>query len=165
MTESTVYPGSETQSLPAAQARVVFDAACCRTCKVCEMACSTLKEGTARPAVARINVFFDEFAEIDPISGVICFQCEDAPCLDECPVEAIHRHPTTDAVIIDDEVCIGCMVCRDACPWDVPKSHPDTGLALKCDLCSDREGGPYCVQVCPLSGKALRYEQMGGNGQ
>ena len=41
--------------------RIVFDAQWCRTCKVCEVVCSISKEGQARPSLARINIFFDEF--------------------------------------------------------------------------------------------------------
>lgn len=141
-----------------ARGRVVFDPAWCRTCRVCEVACAIGHEGVARPAVARINIYFNEFAESDPISGVICLQCEEAPCIEACPVEACARDAATGAVLIDAESCIGCMSCADACPWDVPKQHPDQAVAIKCDLCVGLEGGPLCVAYCPLAGKALRYE-------
>lgn len=108
--------------------------------------------------MARINIRFDEFRATDPISATVCFQCQDAPCIEACPVDAISRHARTNAVIIDEERCIGCMQCRNACPWDVPKRHPHKRMAIKCDLCSERKGGPLCVEVCPLSDKALRYE-------
>lgn len=149
---------SAATEMPAARGRLVFDPASCRTCKVCVMACSIYHEGEARPAVARLAISFDEFEPTNPISARICFQCREAPCLEACPVSAMSRHPVTGAVVIDDDVCIGCLRCRKACPWDVPVRHPDRRLALKCDLCSDRDRGPICVQVCPLSGKALRYE-------
>jgi Fe-S-cluster-containing dehydrogenase component len=125
---------------------------------VCEVACSIGKEGVAQPALARINVFFDEFQEEDPISVTICFQCADAPCIQACPKDALSRDERTGAVLVNDQRCIGCTLCRKACPWDVPKRHPDRKLILKCDLCVDRADGPLCVEMCPLSGKALRYE-------
>ena len=148
----------EPRTLAPARGRVVFDPGFCRTCRVCEVACSIGHEGVARPAVARINIHFDEFAETDPISGVICAQCEDAPCIEACPLDVPYRDPRTGAVLIDEERCVGCMKCAKACPWDVPKRHPDKRLSLKCDLCYTREEGPLCVAYCPLSGKALRYE-------
>ena len=138
--------------------RIIFDPASCRACKVCEISCSIYHEGKASASMARINIRFDEFQETDPISATICFQCEDAPCIEACPVDALSRDARTGAVIVDEELCVGCMQCRDACPWDVPKRHPEKRLAIKCDLCNDREEGPLCVEVCPLSGKALRYE-------
>ena len=143
---------------PSARGRVIFNPASCRTCKVCEISCSIYHEGKASASMARINIRFDEFQETDPISATICFQCEDAPCIEACPVDALSRDARTGAVIIDEERCVGCLQCRDACPWDVPKRHPQQRIAIKCDLCSEREEGPLCVEVCPLSGKALRYE-------
>ena len=142
---------------PPARARVVFDPAWCRTCRVCEVMCSIAKEGTARPALARIHVCFDEFQEDHPISASICFQCADAPCIEVCPKDALSRDERTGAVVIDEKRCIGCMLCQKACPWDVPRRHPERRLAIKCDLCVERAGGPLCVEMCPLSGKALRY--------
>ena len=144
--------------LAPARGRLVFDPSQCRTCKVCEVTCSIVKEGQARPSLARMNVYFDEFSFEDPITGVVCAQCSDAPCAEACPVAAIERDAATGALIIDDDLCIGCMRCATACPWDVPKKHPEREIALKCDLCLGRPLGPACVQACPLTGKALRYE-------
>ncbi len=153
-------------SVSGAKGRVVFDYHFCRTCRVCEAVCSIHKEGQARPAVARIAILFDEFATANPLSATICAQCEEAPCIGACRVGAMTRHPDTGAVLISDDKCTGCMLCRKACPWQIPQRHPDRRKALKCDLCYDRAQGPLCVQMCPLSGKALRYEPeyySGGN--
>jgi carbon-monoxide dehydrogenase iron sulfur subunit len=150
-----------------AKGRIVFDFHFCRTCRVCEAVCSIHKEGQARPAVARIAILFDEFATIDPLSARICAQCEAAPCIEACRVGAMSRHPGTGAVLIAEDKCIGCMRCNKECPWEIPQQHPDRRKAIKCDLCYDRAQGPLCVQMCPLSGKALRYEPEyygGGNG-
>jgi len=143
---------------PQARGRLVFDPNWCRTCKVCEMSCSIAKEGKSQPALARMNVFFDEFKEEDPVTAMICFQCEDAPCMEACPENAMTRDARTGAVVIDETKCTGCMRCRRACPWDVPKLNREKRVAVKCDLCYDREDGPVCVNACPLKGKALRYE-------
>jgi carbon-monoxide dehydrogenase iron sulfur subunit len=153
-----IQDGPVIQPPPPAGARVVFDPGWCRTCRVCEVMCSIAKEGTARPALARINVFFDEFREENPISASLCFQCADAACMEACPKEALSRDGRTGAVVVDEGRCNGCMLCEKACPWDVPRRHPERRVSLKCDLCVERADGPLCVQMCPLSGKALRYE-------
>jgi Fe-S-cluster-containing hydrogenase component 2 len=140
---------------------------------VCETVCAIVHEGAARPALARIRVTFDEFpAEVtipveEPaaashfVTGTVCLQCADAPCIEACPTSALSRDPGTGAILVDTDpnsetTCIGCMRCRTACLWDVPVRHPERKVALKCDLCAGREGGPVCVEMCPLSGKALR---------
>ncbi|MFH1086026.1 MAG: 4Fe-4S dicluster domain-containing protein [Chloroflexota bacterium] len=154
---TTMPPIPTAPPAPPSTGRIAFDPAWCRTCRVCEVACAIAREGQARPAVARINVYYDEFREADPIWAVVCYQCADAPCLDACPVGAMSRHAATGAVLIDAESCIGCLQCANACPWGIPKLHPERGIAIKCDLCSDRGDGPMCVRLCPLKGKALRY--------
>ncbi|MDR3291911.1 MAG: 4Fe-4S binding protein [Methanobrevibacter sp.] len=50
--------------------------------------------------------------EIDPKK---CIQCIDKFCLKSCPVEAIHL---TGEIININERCIGCNLCREACPYD-----------------------------------------------
>jgi Fe-S-cluster-containing hydrogenase component 2 len=164
------------QDAQVARRWIAFDAQWCRTCRVCETMCAILHEGAARPALSRIHVTFDEFAlssaptEIpieEPaaaesfVSAVVCLQCADAPCIEVCLAGALSRDVRTGAVVVDTDpdsetACIGCMRCRKACPWDVPQRHPERKVALKCDLCAGREGGPICVEMCPLSGKALR---------
>jgi Fe-S-cluster-containing hydrogenase component 2 len=123
------------------------------------VACSIFHEGAARPSLARIRITYDEFKAVDPISALVCAQCENAPCMEACPVDAMRRDERTGAVLVDEELCIGCMQCREACPWEIPVLHPEKGGSIKCDLCGDREGGPACVAWCPLSGRALRYVQ------
>jgi Fe-S-cluster-containing dehydrogenase component len=115
-------------------------------------------EGAAQPSLARINVLFDEFDEKEPVTAHYCFQCAEAACLESCPAEAMFRDPRTGVVLVDEDRCIGCMACRRACPWDVPKRHPERKVAIKCDLCHDCVDGPLCVAMCPLSGRALRHE-------
>jgi Fe-S-cluster-containing dehydrogenase component len=140
--------------------RLAFDGDACRACRACEAACSLTHEGAVSPTLARINVTFDESALETMATAHFCLQCEDAPCIEACPVDAMSRHPRTGAVIIDPDLCLGCMICARACPWHIPKRHPDRRLAIKCDLCSDSEDGPACLRICPLAGKALTMEEL-----
>jgi Fe-S-cluster-containing dehydrogenase component len=158
---------------------IAFDATWCRTCRVCETMCAIVHEGAARPALARIHVTFEEFARsaaqaecpveepaaaCDFVSASVCLQCADAPCVEACPSGSLSRDAETGAILVDvdpssETACIGCMRCRTACPWDVPQRHPELKVAIKCDLCAGRESGPACVEMCPLSGKALRVAE------
>ena len=49
---------------------------------------------------------------------VLCNHCSDAPCVAACPVEpkAMHKH-SNGMTIHNQERCIGCRACQDACPY------------------------------------------------
>ncbi len=106
-----------------------------------------------------------------------CFQCENAPCVNVCPVAATY-HDKDGIVLIDHHRCIGCRMCMAACPyqrrffnWGTPELPPEAALAeysplypvpakkgtvIKCMFCAHflRDGKlPYCVTGCPM--KAL----------
>ncbi|MDI6882185.1 MAG: 4Fe-4S binding protein [Methanothermobacter sp.] len=49
-----------------------------------------------------------------------CKECKDRPCLKVCPVDAIHEIPPDNHIEIDEK-CIGCILCREACPYDAIK--------------------------------------------
>jgi len=76
---------------------------------------------------------------------LVCRHCEDAPCIEACPVEAISQDPQTHWVVLDEETCTGCEACIDACPYKAIHMDYERGIALKCDLCG---GEPQCVKVC-----------------
>ncbi|MGA0217720.1 MAG: 4Fe-4S dicluster domain-containing protein, partial [Ilumatobacteraceae bacterium] len=68
-----------------------------------------------------------------------------------CPTSALHR--TGNGVVdFDDDICIGCKACMNACPYDAIYINPETNVANKCNFCNHRvEVGlePACVVVCP----------------
>jgi len=103
-------------------------------------------EGWMWPEASRIRVFM-------PFPGLevphFCAQCEDAPCVSSCPVDALSINDDTNAVIVDRDKCISCGSCIEACPGNVPFLHPDNNKAVICDLC---EGDPECVKVCKEAG-------------
>jgi len=93
-----------------------------------------------------------------PFPGVevihLCAQCDDYPCVEACPVEALRVDEETKAVLVDRERCTGCGACIEACPGQVPFLHPGDGKAVICDLCG---GDPECVKVCVEAGYRAIY--------
>ncbi len=47
-----------------------------------------------------------------------CKVCKNKPCIDSCPINAIHQQKKPFNLIKLDENCFGCYICRDACPYD-----------------------------------------------
>jgi Fe-S-cluster-containing hydrogenase component 2 len=62
-----------------------------------------------------------------------------------CPTDALSREAITGAILVRPDDCIVCSDCVDACPFGVVSTHPETGIALICDLCG---GHPACVKRC-----------------
>jgi Fe-S-cluster-containing hydrogenase component 2 len=122
----------------------------CTTCRLCELVCSERGEGTFRPSRSRIRVWID--AEAADYVPMVCTQCDDAPCMEECPTEALVRDPVTNAVVVVGEKCDECAVCESACPYGVIRCADS--LARKCDLCG---GDPECVRFCATG--AIQYAE------
>ncbi len=80
-----------------------------------------------------------------------CKHCNDAGCLNACPVQAIVRTDMGN-VFVQQEVCIGCKYCIPACPFGVISYSEQTHTVHKCTLCNDRihNGlGTACAKACP----------------
>jgi len=75
----------------------------------------------------------------------LCFQCEDYPCVEACPVEALSINIQTGAVNVDASKCTACGLCVKACPGNIPHLHPEGNYIVICDLCG---GKPKCVKAC-----------------
>ena len=125
----------------------------CTGCMQCELACSWVQTGTFAPSKSLIRVhIFDEQSSYGPYT---CFQCDEAWCLQVCPVNAIDIDPVTQAKIVIDDVCVGCKLCVIACPFGTVFLNPDTQKAVKCDLCG---GDPACARSCPTN--AIEYSEV-----
>ncbi len=125
----------------------------CLGCRACEVACvmahndeqHVLTPGQYHP---RIHVI----EQNQHRSAVTCRHCEDAPCLQSCPNNAIRRE--NGSVQVNGQRCIGCKSCVVACPFgamemiDQGENHT-RHIAEKCDLCASRENGPACIDNCP----------------
>ena len=124
----------------------------CVGCRLCEMVCSLVHEGECSTAKSRIRIFRDEEFGNNLIS--LCMQCGDY-CIQSCPVEALRRDEKTGAVLVDDELCIGCEACIEACPLGALFMDSKKDVVFKCDLCG---GDPECVKFC--SRKALTLKDV-----
>jgi Fe-S-cluster-containing hydrogenase component 2 len=74
-----------------------------------------------------------------------CQQCQDAPCMNVCPVKAISREEQMGRILIDYDACIGCRSCVSVCPFGAMSFNTTDKQVFKCDLC---DGDPQCVRFC-----------------
>lgn len=142
-------------SIPKATMVVIYDPALCAACRRCEVACSTMREGASQPSRSRIFIDrrYQEALWTDgQFIGETCRQCEDAPCLQACPLGAIKVDEKTKARYVDLKVCQGLGNCERACPFKMVNYFEDERKVRICDLCG---GEPACVKQCPTT--ALRY--------
>jgi len=129
---------------------LVIDHEKCTGCRLCELVCSVKHEGVSNPYRARIKIVKWEME--GKMVPVACQQCEDAPCMAVCPVQAISRDEETGAVHIDYDFCIGCRMCMNACPFGAMGYDWVNNHVIKCDLCG---GDPQCVNFCETG--AIQY--------
>jgi len=131
----------------------LLDSDNCIGCHACTVACKSEHDvplGVNRTWVKYIET--GTFPDVARKFNVMrCNQCEDAPCMAICPTSALFR---SDNGVVDfqDDDCIGCKSCMNACPYDALYINPETNTAHKCNMCNHRlEVGlePSCQVVCP----------------
>lgn len=156
---------------------VVADASLCVGCLACEVNCSTWHASVGRSAVPRIRVLVDATVKMNTqlvsylpnrtgFTPQTCKQCYTPWCLPNCPTQGLKVDPATGDRYIDESQCIACGKCAVDCPveWNGTLAYrnqpisnkrvlydPVKNVFNKCDLCIGRDGGPICVERCPVN--------------
>lgn len=93
-----------------------------------------------------------------------CEQCEDKPCLNACEIDAIFIDPE-DGITKIKSTCFGCVLCRNACPYDaikiertfappIKENVPNINIKL-CKACG------ACVQACKTGAIHIKSNKKG----
>ena len=131
----------------------VIDQNRCIGCHACTVACK--EEHNIAIGVNRTWVKYIEKGQYPDtrrhFAVLRCNHCDDAPCIEICPTVALFRR--ADGIVdFDNQRCIGCKSCMQACPYDALYIDPDRNTAAKCNFDASRvEMGykPACEVVCP----------------
>jgi Fe-S-cluster-containing dehydrogenase component/CRP-like cAMP-binding protein len=140
-----------------ARSMLVIDDEACVRCGHCSWSCAQAHDdGVSRLVRRGEKVVVRDAADgaaralIVPAS---CQHCRHPACMLECPTGAIGRDVRGD-VFVREDLCVGCGQCVKACPWGsvqmAPRGDGGGHVAVKCDGCRDRSGGPACVSACPV---------------
>ena len=117
----------------------------CTGCRLCELVCAVSHDGISNPVRSRIRVMKWEPEGL--YIPMTCQQCQEAPCLNVCPVKAISQDEELGRVSVDYNACIGCRSCVSVCPFGAMSFNTTDRRVLKCDVC---DGDPQCVRFCEV---------------
>ena len=162
------------KGIPGRKFVMVIDLSRCKNARKCISACQNMHYLPKDHEWIKVKLM-QESEETAPYwMPKTCYHCDEPPCTKVCPVGATFKRDD-GIVLVDNERCIGCKFCMNACPygarifnWEKPKGIPQEildrpyniesgapqifGTVGKCDFCPDmtRKGMlPDCVTACP----------------
>lgn len=132
---------------------MLIDLRRCIGCQACTVSCSVENStpiGEFRTTVRQYEITNKEKTVNNVLLPRLCNHCDNPPCVPVCPVQATYQRKD-GIVVIDNQQCIGCAYCVQACPYDARFINEETKTADKCTFCTHRlEAGllPACVESC-----------------
>lgn len=132
----------------------VMDLSRCIDCRACLVACSVennVPMNHTRIWVKDLGVK-GEFPNLQrTFVPYNCMHCTNPPCVDVCVSGATYKSQENGLVLVDQEACIGCGFCVEACPYGARYLDEKRGVVDKCTGCIQRlevGGQPACVATC-----------------
>lgn len=133
---------------------MLIDITLCVGCNACQVAC---KEENGLADNEEHILSPTAYTVLNEYNGTyvrrMCQHCVDPTCVSVCPVGAFTK-TAAGPVLYDEDKCIGCRYCMQACPFQVPRYEWASNYprVQKCKFCAGRlEKGlqPACAEACP----------------
>jgi formate dehydrogenase iron-sulfur subunit len=134
---------------------MLIDTTWCVGCEACEEACAehnNLSDDCDQSGLSACK--FTKVVEMgDYYVRKMCMHCIDPACASVCPVGALYKMDE-GPVAYDEDKCIGCRYCMQACPFQIPTYEWDSVFprVRKCWFCYDKVlagDQPACAEACP----------------
>lgn len=150
----------------------VIDVGICNGCYCCQIACKDEHVGNDWTPYAKPQPDTGQFwmKQNEFIRGTVpkvkmyyrptpCMHCDEAPCIESCPIEGALYKRDDGLVIIDPVKCTGCQNCVDSCPYSAIYFNDGLNIAQKCTGCAhllDKDWKePRCADACPT--QAIKF--------
>ena len=112
--------------------KLVLDVDKCCACGACAVACMDQNDiDIAHMTPFRRVADFELNGEY-LYTSVSCMHCDDAPCIQGCPVGVLRKDPVTNLTVYDNTNCIGCHSCAMACPVGAPSFDSHNKMVKYC---------------------------------
>ncbi|MFO7852045.1 MAG: 4Fe-4S dicluster domain-containing protein [Bacteroidota bacterium] len=127
--------------------KIVIDMMKCRNCNSCEVQCSYHHHPGNNGMMPLLEKAAFNFT---------CRRCEDAPCIDVCPVDALEKD-SNGVVIRSANLCVACKSCVMACPFGTMMNNFFEVCKSVCDYCgmNDHPVKLLCIETCPENALSL----------
>ena len=133
--------------------RLFIDLEICKKCEKCVIECSYYNHYPNNNGITSLR----EKVQY----ALICKQCEEAPCVEACPREALEKQED-GSLKRYNMLCIGCNSCVLACPFGTIYPELIPYLDSICDYCKKRFKDAYlCIETCPYG--AVEFKEFEEN--
>jgi len=131
--------------------KLIIDLTKCRECEECTVECLYDNHPVNNGMKSLLELASFKFT---------CRRCEDAPCIEVCPADALERN-NEGVVERAINLCIACKSCVAICPFGTLLNHFFEKLHPVCDLCQfdDDTDTLKCIDTCPKDAVKFTNEE------
>lgn len=135
---------------------LLIDTSMCLGCNACTVECKRNNDVPVGQRIAWTKIEEHEVGGFPDVAKYFiktsCKHCTESSCVNVCPTGAMSK-PDGVHVAVNQEWCIGCGYCAQACPFHIPHFGEPKGSSQKCMFCFAGglvDGQTACAAACPF---------------